>query len=555
MKAGILRQTHPDYDRDLWDLLDCLYEGGFKVSEDDKRLDQLLPRHVNESSSLHDERKKSAAYINYMGDVVDFFAAQLFTKTLTMLPGEGVDIGDAEPYEEFTEDADGEGHDFQELMAKAFISAALKQKAIIAVDFPLNEVPAQSRAAERETGADRPRAFDIPIQQLLDWKKGDDGRFEWCVLHRVTTSRPSPDALRDRVTYSWKVWQMAAPVSASEDGVEFIDEGRARAAWRLFEVTKKITDDPPKDEDEIPEVASGFTSFPFVPLIEFVLPKGLWIGNKIGPLVKEHFQRRSTLVVNQRKSLMAIPVLKLGPEIGAARAAQPSEAQTNPFRGANPKGKFDSKGWVRIGSDDDLTFAEPAGGAYEIEATQLKELVDEVFRVSHLMAQSVAATGSALARSGESKQEDRNATEVVLEAFGDKVSKAAVRVLDCIAGALGDDVFWQATGLSDFRVKNRGQVVDEATKVDKIKIPSKTFKAKYTTQVALRLLDDVSPEDETAIRDELEKAAEEAEKVAAELRANPPQPPPGAPPNGAGQPQPPNPNAPPAPPQPEGNAN
>lgn len=496
MKAGILRQKHPDWDGDLWELLGVLYEGGFEIGADAAVTDQLLPKHINESMAVHSERKRSACYVNYFGDVVDYFGAQLFTKSLTMLPGDGQDVSDDTPYQEFSEDADGKGHTFQELMAKSFICAAVTRKALVAVDFPRNLQPATSRLEERETGRDRPRAFLVDPEDLLDWKKADDGSFEWAILYRRICDRDSPEGKRDRITDSWKIW------SLNEQGF---------ATWRLFEKTRKLNEDPPKDEDEIPEVDGGVTSFRQVPLVEFMLPKGLWIGNKVGPMALEHFRRRTHLVTSQQKSLMAIPVLKLGPEIGAARAAQPSEAQQSPHRGADPKGKFDRKGWVRIGADDDLNFAEPEGRAYEIEATQLKELVDEIFRVSHLMAQSIAATGQALHRSGVSKVEDRNATEVVLEALGDKVGKFAIRIFDVIAAALNDDVFWQAKGLSEFRIRDRAQVVEEGQSVRDIKIPSKTFKRNYFTQVALRLLDDLTPEDETAIRDEIEEATDKEE--------------------------------------------
>lgn len=502
MKAGILRQTNPDWDGPLWALIQVLYAGGFEVSEDDKWLDRLLPVHANESGHHHIERKKAASYVNYLADVIDFFGAQLFTKPLTMLPADGEDVGEDTPYEEFTEDADGEGHDFQELMAKVFLQAAQTRKAIVAVDFPRNEIAAQSRLEERETQADRPRAFLIDPISLLDWKKAEDGSFEWAIIHSQFTVRDSPESARDTIVDQWKVWTMTA---------ESIT-GRL-ASWRLFEHRRRLDKDPDKtDLEEVREVDADTTSFKRIPLIEFMLPKGLWIANKVGPLVLEHFRRRTTLVAAQKKSLMAIPFVKLGPEIGAAHGAQPSEAQQDPNRGNNPKVAFDQKGWLRLGADDEVGFAEPDGQAYEIESTQLKELVDEIFRVSHLMAQSVAATGQALSRSGQSKQEDRNATEVVLEALGSKLSTFAARIYDAISEALGDDVFWVAKGLSDFKIRDRAQVVEEATNVGNISIPSKTFKKVYWTQVALTVLDDISPEDETLIREELEKASEEEDK-------------------------------------------
>lgn len=497
LKVKVLNQKHPEWDNELWSLLGKLYVGGFEVSSDAELLNRMLPMHVNESSSLHADRKRSASYINYMSDVIDFYGSHMFAKTLVIEPDKKP--SDIATYEEFGEDADGMGHTFQRLMADSFITAATLGKTLVGVDFPRVEpgMEPQNLEEQVERGLDRPRAFAIHPSSMFDWKKADDGSFEWAILYRKMKKRGSPLEMRDTVIEQWKIWSM------SPDGF---------AQWQLFESTRKEKDPELNDTAEVLMVGEDVTTFKRVPIIEMQLPTGLWIGNKIGPMVLEHFRRRTMLVASQRKSLMAIPVLKLGPEIGVARGAQPSEAQQSPHRGNDPKGQFDSKGYVRIGADDSLEFAEPIGGAYKIEAEQLDRLVDEIFRVSHLMAQSVAATSQALSRSGMSKAEDRNSTEVVLEAFGDMVGKFAVRIYDVIAEARKDDVFWTAEGLSDFSMRNREQVVDEGTKVSSIAIPSKTFRSRYFNQVAMRLLDEVSPEDEKAIRDEIEVASVEEPK-------------------------------------------
>jgi hypothetical protein len=532
MKFKVLKQTHPTYDAQLWALLGKLYRGGFALLEDPNALDRLLPKHVNESPAVHAERKRCASYLNYFGGIVNYFGANLFRRKVTVLTEDAVD--DA-AYAEFAEDADGKGTDFQSVLAKAFTRAAVAKRAIVAVDFPLSDARAESRAEEEALGLTRPRIFVVDQEQLLDWSKDDQGRFQWAVLYRQIVERASPDAMRSAAVHQFKLWDMVG--------------GFAR--WRLFEwAPKDSSQQEPADDDEIRQTGEGVTSFRRVPLVDLELPDGLWVGSKAGPIAVEHFRRRTNLVAAEDRSLLAIPVLKLGPEIGAARGAIPSEAQQNPGRGSDPRARFQAKGWITIGKDDDLTFAEPTGAAYELVDKQLDRLVDEIHRVSHIMAQSISATSTALHRSGQSKAEDRGATEVVLEAFGDLVGKFAVQIYDTIAEALKDDVFWTAHGLEDFQLAgDRAQLVEEATKIQQVAIPSETFKARYKTKLALRLLGDATPEDEQAIRDEIEKATEEQANQPPPVPPQPGQAPP-QPPNGApnGQPGAPGQNAPQTPP-------
>jgi hypothetical protein len=256
------------------------------------------------------------------------------------------------------------------------------------------------------------------------------------------------------------------------------------------------------------------TTFRRIPLLPLEMPPGLWVGNKLGCLAREHFQRRSALNAAENKSLFAIPFIKLGPEISAPGEALPSEAQQNPNRGRDPRGEFNRRGYVVLGKDDDIGFAEPDGKAYELVERQLEKLVDEMFRVVHQMAASVSATTTALGRAAASKVEDRNATEVVLGAYGALVRDFAKRVYDCIGTARSEHVVWTPHGLDKFELEDRDGIVKEALAVDSIAIPSPTFKKMYKTKLAFALLGNVPPETQDVIKGEIEDGVE----AEAELR-------------------------------------
>jgi hypothetical protein len=80
----------------------------------------------------------------------------------------------------------------------------------------------------------------------------------------------------------------------------------------------------------------------------------------------------------------------------------------------------------------------------------------------------------------------------------------------CIAEARKDDVVWVVNGLSTYVEEDRALVIQEAqaSAIIRDAIPSQTFKNKYTTKLALSLLDTCSPEEERTIQGEIEEGLE-----------------------------------------------
>ncbi len=526
MKFGTLSQKHPEYNRGLWDLMDALYEGGESITPEIRH--RLLPRGVNENPLLHDVRCDSAAYINYMGEIVDFFAAAVFRKTLSVHTGD--DKKKVEPeavYQDFFEDADGRGGRLEDVLKSALTQALVTKRAYIGIDLPRPSAGAEvnSLADEERLGLDEPNAFEIKPAELIDWREGDDGFFEWAILHRQIRERKTPEDSIDRVTFQWKIWRMVDMLEDESGDFDILDE--PVAGFQVFERVVELDSrgrprEKLSDHEEIPMVDAGITSFKQVPIVKVELSAGLWAGNKLYQMAKEHFSRRTKLVFNQGRSISAIPWVKLGPEIAAPRGMVPSEAQSNPNRGVDPKSQYEAKGYLLLGADDDVGYVEPEGGAFEIENKQVRELVDEMFRVVHLMAHSVSSTSNSVGRSGISKMEDRSATEIVLEAFGDTVSKSAVRVYDVISAARDEDLFWSADGMTDYKTTDRKLLLEEATSVASVGIKSVTFDAMYQHKLALAMLDNLSPEVEAKIRAELESSAKDAEDKAKKLADSPP---------------------------------
>jgi hypothetical protein len=234
------------------------------------------------------------------------------------------------------------------------------------------------------------------------------------------------------------------------------------------------------------------------------LPDSVWAGNQIGPLAKEHFQRRSDLAGSMCRNLVEIPYVKRGPEVPAVHGGM-SMTQQNPNRGADPVGEAMAKGYTAIGSEDEIGFAGPSGRAYELASKSCAELRDEIFGAMNTMALCLANTSEAVGRSGLSKREDRSATLVIQDFLGTRVRETAAEVYEVVADGRGEEgTAWIAAGADSYDDDDRSELVGEATEVEMLTIPSPTFKRKYATKLALALVPKLSPVEKKAIEDELQ---------------------------------------------------
>jgi hypothetical protein len=496
VKYGILSQTHPEYQAERWAELEVLYRGGAAITDAWRR--KFLPPHVNETPARYENRIQAAAYLNYFGRVVNFFATALFCKTLSLRAANGQ--VEEVAYAAFAEDADRKGNSFEAIIKQALTTAMVKRRSLVAVDLPRPTTAPTSRFEEERLGLGVPYAYEVPLEQLIDWQLGDDGSFRWAILKRVICERTSPASTRATFAEEFKLWELV-------DG----DVGR-RAAWRLFRTPEQRVDArrayPPNRD--VPEIDAGVTSFTRIPLVQLELPPELCLGEIVGGAAKEHFQRRSALIASEDRSLFAIPYVTLGPQVSGVGEPVLADVAQDHNRGDDPAEQFIRRGFMVLAGDDKVGFAEPSGAAYELTDRQLDKLVDEIFRVAHQMAQSIKSTGTALERSGTSKREDRHATEIVLGAFGKAVRSLATNIYDTIAGGRGEDVYWQASGLDSYEIWDRAELVAEGTQVKQVAIPSKTFQREYFGQVATRLLGDVTPETLATIRDEIADAVANA---------------------------------------------
>jgi hypothetical protein len=500
---GDLRQTHEDYLGEQYGLIDRLYRGGFAMMA---AAADHLTRLAQESSDRYAERCKTASYRPTFAQIVNQIACGLWRQPLVIkaaadadnpnTPGEEPD---PEYYGEFAKNVDRNGLTFIGLLDRVLKTALMKRVGIVAVDAPeAPEAPASSLAEEDARGTRRLYAYELPVESLLDWKDGPLG-MEWAVVYDVDTPRMSPYSRRDTTIETFTVWEMV-------DGF---------AQWTRFAIEHAKGRTPSNDELLTRVSGPTRTTFDRIPLLRLDLGYDLWIGNLIGPQALEHYNRRSNLITGENRSLCAIPYVKRGPEIPSQGGAIPSETQQQPDRGKDPVGTFNKRGYLELGSGDDVGFAEPDGKCFEIVEKDLDKLTDSMFAVTHQMAAGVGPTDAALGRSGLSKQKDQDSTEIVLVALGEKVKAFGCLVYTTISRARDEDVIWNGHGLDGYSKEDREQVLEEAVSMDAVKIPSQTFRRLHMREMARKLLPGIDPATLDQIYNEIDDGvtAEEALRV------------------------------------------
>lgn len=489
-----LSQRNPEYDANLLCELTELFEGGYSILRSASKYAPCMP---GEHPDRHKARCAKTSYQPYFGQIVGEFVSELFEQPLTIGAAADADnpetpgkVPDEDFYNTFAKDVDRKDMPFRDLMADVLITALVKRYGFVALDAPYmapEQAPPMNVAEEKALGTDRIYAYEVPVEQVIDWKVEGDG-FAWLIIHTKECDRTTPRGRRNTVIETFMVWEM-------ENGA---------AVWEKWQIAypKGKTPDP---NAPLERMGGGVTSFPRIPVIRLNMPFGLWVGNKIGPQAREHYSRRCELVGATSDACAAIPYVKRGTEIGAQGGVLPSETQQDPTRGSNPVREARMKGWVAIGADDELGFAEPSGACFEVVDRQLDALKDAMFSVCHQMAASVRPTAGSMGRSGLSKQEDGKSTAKVLEALGKEVREFALKVYKLIADARDEEVEWQAHGLDTYEVDDREAVLEEAISLDQVDIPSETFKRTHKYQVAKKLLVGVDPVTLAQIKKEIEQ--------------------------------------------------
>lgn len=466
-----LTTTHPSYNAERAREYHALAVGGHVLLDDAALMRRAFPQHAHEPAWVYSERKRRAIYLPYAGEIVGELVAQLGDDE-----AEIKSEPPADPFfEEFAQDCDKQRSTLTTFVQHAVRTALVQRVAWALVDLP-PAVEAASLGEQERAGALRAYLVALDTNAVLDWEEDEEGKLTWVLVRSVRATRTGPEDDRSQIVERFTVYD--------------------REGWRRYEITYPITK-PPSRKADVPLVSEGTHSFGEVPVARLELPDGLWALDKIASPARAHFNLSSAVDWSQNKHLFPMLTAFLAPGVG--------ESEEDPTKAT---GQTYGTGFINVfGKDDRLEYISPSTEVYNSAQTRLKDLRDEIHRVTHAMALAVDNSAGAIARSGDSKKEDRTAKQVIVRELG-RLGRAFIHHLLTLAqrGRGDTPTTWTVDGLEcdDEEEDDTQQTVNEAIGVSTLAIPSPTFQALYARKVALEVLgDDATPEEQEQVKAEV----------------------------------------------------
>ncbi len=455
----ILDREHPDYTvrKTMWRRYADLYTGGEVMRVNAQA---YLPKRQKEPAEVYYERLARVFYENYIGSIIDWYAATLLrTEPVLSFTNSGQEESF---YNLFLDDCDLSGTDFVEFFRRAFIQALIYQQSFVLVDFPRVESPAafQSRAEEDAAGKSRAYLVNYTPLDIPNYKFDGHGNLEWAVI---------------------RVKERFQPSFESPEEVE-------RTTWTYFDRTefrKYQLDGKGKDATLIESGPHALSAAGKVPIVPVTVSDGLWLANKAALLQLEHFNKSNALAWSLHMGLFAMPVIY-------------SERDWHQVVGESY--------YIQLGPQDRFGWTEPEGKVYQVAQDNLDRLKDEIYRVCYLMVQAGGNSAANTTQSAASKQRDYSITHEVLRAYGDMLKDAMKKTLRMVAAGRFDEMSVDVKGLDQFDIADLSGELQDAQALLQIVDNSPTFRKELQKRLALKVLDDSEPAMKNQIVREIEQA-------------------------------------------------
>ncbi|MBV9613219.1 MAG: hypothetical protein JO091_12145 [Acidobacteriaceae bacterium] len=451
-------REHPDFKRQkhMWRTYRDLYAGGQQFRH---RAAEYLLRRQKEPLDVYGERIQRVFYENYIGSIVDWYAATLFRRAPSLQASGGLNAG-REFLAELADDCDRRGTNVASFFRQCFIDSLIAGRSHILIDFPRAVGSAANRAEEDAAGLSRAYLVRYQAEDLINWSRDARGEYEWIVLKQHAQRQPSVDSHDIVEEIYWHYYD--------------------RSDYRIF---RRIEGgEKPSPIQLIAQGTHGLAGQQRVPLFDLQLSDGLWLTNKAAHLQLEHFNKSNALGWAITMGLFAMPVIY-------------SNREWNQIVGESY--------YIQLGPSDRFGWTEPDGKVYQIAAANLETLKEEIYRVCYL-SQASGETTSGHAQSALSKQLEFTITQEVLRAYGATVKDCIRRVLTAISVARQDGVSVWVSGLDEVDISDFGAELQDATSLLQIGIQSPTLKQQIYQRLAMKYLSDARQETKDQIAREID---------------------------------------------------
>lgn len=464
MKIEILDQQHPERRAGRITRCRALAEGA-ECWEELK--DFWFPQNAKEPSDLYEERKKLAVYHNYAGPIVGLLSAYLFKTPPSV---------DAETTwsEGFLEDVDRRGTSWDSWWATAFLDAITGKRSLCWVNLPARgEAEFADRAAEETAGVLDAYLVNITAEELLDWGEDEVGKLTWVMIRQVVDRRSDVEQGR---TKQWR-WT-------------HIDATQIRR-WTWNATKEQPTPQPGYDAVEEKPVVHKIGCLPVVRLEP---PNGLWAMSLLHDPAVAHLRARNDLTWALHKSAHALMYVK------------------RKWDGDDPT--IGPGYYLPLEVDDEVGWTEPPGNSFQVLRDDVMDLRTEIYRVVNQMALAADNNSKQQRASGESKQADWQAGDIVMGAYATLTLQAMRDVFAIVAAARGDaDVEFDVRGLDGWQQLTLDEfLANSALAINAAKY-SPTFRREVAKREVEQLMPDLDEATSKVIRDEIDAAPDDTEPM------------------------------------------
>jgi hypothetical protein len=427
-----------------------LYTGGEVLKA---HADQFLTRRQKEPQDVYFERLSRVFYENYIGSIIDWYAATLFRRE-PAITADTRNEGAAQYFSSFSEDCDRKGTRLTEFLKQNFIDMLVTGEGHILVDFPRAEKKPANRGEEESLGLSRAFVAHYDAEDLINWSLDDQGDYEWVVLRRSSHTQVSADS----------------PETIEQTFWYYYDKQSYRVFKRVAQAGAQAPIVP------ISAGTHGMARLNKVPLITMRVSHGLWLMNKSALLQVEHLNKSNALGWAITMGLFAMPVIY-------------SDREWNQVVGESY--------YIQLGPQDRFGWTEPDGRVFEIAAKNLADLKDEIYRVCYMSQAAGDVSGGASTSSALSKLRDFAITQEVLRSYGDTVKETMRRLLGSIAGARADAIKFSISGFDEFDIGDFATELTDAQKLLGLGVRSPTLQQqvlKYLSDARQDIKDQISSE-------------------------------------------------------------
>jgi hypothetical protein len=479
MRIKQLEAKHPEHEGDLWRDYEALYRGGKDFR---RRVHRFLKQNPKEPLQVYENRKAEAVYRSYIGTVIDYFAALLFSVPLIYTPHLPDSDDDTEPPEwlaDIEDDCDGSGTDLVEFLRLSLIDSMVKRSSWWLLDYPDNYGSGSNRIEADQLGATDVRLRRLCRENVNDWSRDKRGRLTWAIVRHEEKPRETPSDTRGLTLITWMVCDRH---QIDYYSVELKDGERLN------------------EEADVQPYRTVRHGLGDVPIVELDVNDGLWVANRLESPQLEHFRLSSANNWSIRRTCYAMPVFKV---------AEPESFGTKAM-GAGY--------WIAIGKDESAEWIAPPTAHLAHTSKEIDAQKDEIFRLVTQMSLGVDNNAAAIGRSAESKIADAEAIQVVLRAYGARIRDVLKRTLHLLSKARGDALDWNVEGLDKFETVPAAALLEGLKIAMEIGVPSKTFKVEAKYRAATGLLPGLDQATKQLILDEIEVGVDEEDEQDEELR-------------------------------------